>query len=251
MSLEDKIILCIPGPWEDQRAFVRAVAEASRPDGDYLVTGVIMTHGPNKKAFDFEFCDRDERMAEAFASAGIATRIRDDFLDEIEAHKSVVYLKSTELQSLETAEAIAKAASHLIKAGGIGVKVETAGKAFTASQWFEEMETVSVSLYWLMVLDSVTDDTTIYSCGMRNFGLSDSIVSDEGLQLSVPLLRDFNKYQLYQQPVLSAGQTFRREEGGPTYRLSIEENQPDRHMDIYSNPFGMWRLSRVGPENRT
>ncbi|MER8525915.1 hypothetical protein [Mesorhizobium sp. M0814] len=245
MEDEKRIILCIPGPWEDRSAFVRAVAEASMPSADYVAAGMIVMHGPSKAAFEFDFCDRDEDMTRAFAGAGLANKLGKDVIDKIGSHKSVVYLLSRALQTKETSISIAKAAAHLIQAGGLGVKVETAGKAFSADQWLEETNGGFVEIYGLMVLDSVSDGTTTYSCGMRNLGLWDSIVSGDEFQSAVKLLRGFNMYQLYESPELLAGQTFGLEAGAPRYRLSVETQQPDADHNLYANPFGMWRLSRV------
>ncbi|MER9317571.1 hypothetical protein NKI31_19030 [Mesorhizobium sp. M0659] len=245
MEDEHRIILCIPGPWESRSAFVRAVAEASTPSADYVAAGTIMTHGLSNAAFDFDFSDRDVDMTRAFASAGLVNKLGKDVIDKIGSHKSVVYLLSTAPQAKETSISIAKAAAHLIKAGGLGVKIETAGKAFSADQWLEETSGDFVEIYRLMVLDSVTDGTTTYSCGMRNLGLWDSIVSGDEFQSAVKLLRGFNMYQLYESPELLAGQTFGLEAGAPRYRLSVETHQPDGDRNLYANPFGMWRLSPV------
>ncbi|CAN7206473.1 hypothetical protein [Mesorhizobium sp. LjNodule214] len=245
MEDEKRIILCIPGPWEGRSAFVRAVAEASMPSAEYVAAGMIVMHGPSKAAFEFDFCDRDEDMTRAFASAGVVNELGKDVIDKIAWHRSVVYLLSTSPQTKETSISIAKAAAHLIKAGGLGVKVETAGKAFSADQWLERTSGDFVEIYGLVVLDSVSDGTTTYSCGMRNLGLWDSIVSGDEFQSAVKLLRGFNMYQLYESPKLLAGQTFGLETGAPRYRLSVETQQPDGEHNLYTNPFGMWRLSRV------
>ena len=245
MEDEKRIVLCIPGPWEDRSGFVRAVAGASMPSADYLAAGKVMMHGPSKAAFEFDFCDRDESMARAFASAGLVNQLGKDVIDKIATHRSVVYLLSTTPQAKETSISIAKAAAHLIKAGGLGVKVESAGKEFSADQWLELTGSDFVEIYGLMVLDSVSDGTTTYSCGMRNLGLWDSIVSGDEFQAAVKLLRGFNMYQLYESPELLAGQTFGLEAGAPRYRLSVETQQPDADHNLFANPFGMWRLSRL------
>jgi hypothetical protein len=245
MEEEHRIILCIPGPWESRSAFVRAVAEASMPSADYVAAGIMMRGGPSKAAFEFDFCDHDEDMKRAFALAGSVNQVGSDVVEKIGSHKSVVYLLSTAPQTKETSISIARAGAHLIKAGGLGVKVETAGKAFSADQWLERTSSDFVEIYELMVLDSVTDGTTTYSCGMRNLGLWDSIVSGDEFQSAVKLLRGFNMYQLYERPELLAGQTFGLEAGAPRYRLSVETSQPDGNLNLYKNPFGMWRLNRV------
>jgi hypothetical protein len=245
MEDENRIILCIPGPWEDSSAFVHAIAGASPSQADYSALGTVLLHVPTEARFEFDFRGRDKDMARAFAGAGLANQLGKDVIDKIATHRSVVYLLSTTPQSKDTSTSIAKAAAHLIRAGGLGVKVETAGKAFSADQWLELTSGDFVEIYWLVVLDSVTDGSTTYSCGMRNLGLWDCIVSDDEFQSAVKLLRGFNMYQLYERPELLAGQTFGLEASAPRYRLSVETPQPDGDHNLYVNPFGMWRLTCV------
>lgn len=241
----DRIILCIPGPWEDRKAFLQAMVTAS-PSPEYLPAGVIMYHQPSQTGFEFSVDGHDEEMAGAFA-AGFPSQVSEDFIKEIGTHKSVCFLLSMdEEQSPEAARAIALAAAAVVRAGGIGVKVETAGKAFTGTQWLEHAEPDELDhLYWLMVLDSISDGPQTYSCGMRNLGLPDAIVEGEEFQQAAQLLRSFNRYQLNQGPELLEGQTFSTEEGAPRFRLSHEEDQPYDDDEVYTNPFGMWRLSRA------
>ena len=68
------------------------------------------------------------------AIAGKVNRITEEFLDEIDRHKYVIYI-SGETGSLEEAGHIAQAGDALLKAGGTGIKVESAGKAFTRDKW--------------------------------------------------------------------------------------------------------------------
>lgn len=245
MGDRDRIILCIPGPWEDGSEFVKALAQAYLPSADYLAAGAILMHSPSKTPFEFTVEGHDPRMAESFAGAGLVNLIPDSALRAIEAHRSVIYLLSTQPQSPDAAEAIARAADAVLKAGGLGVKVETGGKAFTADQWRGLVAEELIDLYWLMVLDSVTDGHTVYSCGMRNFGLPDAIVSSDDFQFAVGLVRGLNQYQLYETPDLKAGQTFRLDADCPRYRLSEECEQPDRNIETFVNPFGMWRLNSI------
>lgn len=245
---QSRIILCIPGPWEDHGAFVRAAASASQPSADYLAAGMLLMHGPSRTPFEFFLEPRDPRMADAFAAAGLVNTIGRETLQAIETHRSVVYLISTQPQSPAAAEAIAKAGSALLKAGGLGVKVETAGLAFSADQWRDLTSADFVDVYRLMVLDSISSENTIYSCGMRNLGLPDAIVSSDDFQFAVSLLRSLNQYQLYESPDLKAGHTFRSDADCPRYRLQEETSQPYADTDIFVNPFGMWRLTRATPD---
>lgn len=244
---EDQIILCIPGPWPDRSALIRALLTADEDDPDYMPGGMILLDRVNGIGFGFDFQEQDDDMARAFASAA-RPNMRPDELDafvaKIATHRSVCYLSTIEEpQSRETALAIARAAAHLVKAGGFGVKVETTGHAFAGEQWKTGGD--QVDLHRLFVLDVLADGDATYSCGMRNLGLPDAIVSGEEFQPAVHLLREFNRYQVFEDPELLDGQTFSLDADAPRFRLSLEDVQPYGDVATYVNPFGMWRLSRV------
>ena len=167
------------------------------------------------------------------------------FLEEIGKHNSVVYI-SAPTGSLQETEHIAFAAEALLKAGGIGVKVETAGKAFEKEAWltlttnFQEHYT-----YEMFVIDSlVEEDGTTFSCGMQNLGLKDTIVSDLPFQEAVDLIRIFGYYQVVDKPVILPNQTFTPTPDSTIYRITEEDNPPYKSEEQLGNPFGVWRLTR-------
>jgi hypothetical protein len=158
----------------------------------------------------------------------------------------VVYLLTRGPGCVEAATSIAKAAAAILRAGGIGVKVEKAGKAFSSAQWTENVRKLELwNLYTLFVLDSISDGESTYSCGMHNLGLPDAIVSGEEFQYSVDLLSMFGRYQLVDKPTIKDDETFSISTEDPGFRLTTETNQPDAGYDLLENPFGMWRLNRV------
>ena len=126
-----KSVLCVPGPWKDHNAFVEAVAETGR----YLAAGGMLIDLQSKSAFNYTFEDADKRMAQAFRAAG--PQISENVLKQIERHRSVLYLISFEL-NLAGANALMRAAATVLDAGGLAVKVESAGLAHTAAQWRSE-----------------------------------------------------------------------------------------------------------------
>jgi hypothetical protein len=89
------------------------------------------------------------------------------------------------------------------------------------------------------------EDGSVFSCGMHNLGYPDTIVSNEEFQYAVDLISIFGCYQLVEKPEIIAGQTFSKEAGAPRFRITNEMNPPYKDEELFTNPFGMWRLSRV------
>ena len=231
-----KSVLCIPGPWKDHNAFVEAVAETGR----YLAVGAMLIDLQSKSAFNYTFENADKRMAQAFRAAG--PQLAEGVLKQIERHRSVLYLISFEL-SLAGANALMQAASAVLDAGGLAVKVETAGLAHTAAQWQEFCGAQAQhSAHQAFVV--YVSGATSYSCGMHNLGLFDaSVNSDDPKQFhgAVELLRTFNWYQISESPQLQIGQSFATQEFGPVYQLALAATR-FTPADPFYNAFGTWKL---------
>jgi len=96
----------------------------------------------------------------------------------------------------------------------------------------------------MFVINTIVDNKgTTFSCGMHNLGLKDTIVSGLDFQTAVDLISIFGYYQIFEKPVILAGQTFQPNFQSPKYCVSEELNQPYKGSAYYGNPFGMWRLS--------
>jgi hypothetical protein len=236
-------VLCIPGHWRDDQEVKLAIVQAT--NGEYIAAGGVLMNAKNERHFTFEVCQRDERMKESFAVAGKVTGVTEDFLEEVGKHNSVIYI-SAPTGSLQEAAYIAFAAEALLKAGGIGVKVETAGKAFDKEVWlsltnnFQEHNT-----YEMFVIDSlVEEDGTTFSCGMQNLGLKDTIVSDLPFQEATELIRIFGYYQVVDKPVIHPNQTFTPTVDSPIFSITEEDNPPYKGEEQLGNPLGVWRLMK-------
>lgn len=234
-------ILCIPGNWESFEAFKDALIVAS--DASYMVVGDMLISGTRKRHFTFEFCERDERMPQAFAAAGKVTRMSPGCIDQVAQHRFVIYI-SGDTGSLEEATEIALAGNAILQAGGTAIKVESTGKAFEKAYWTDLLtEFVPSRLYEMFVIDSIIDeDGTVYSCGMQNLGFKDTIVSGQPFQAAVDLIKIFGYYQVVENPVIQHNQTFRANMESPVFIIVEEPDQPYNESEIFHNPFGMWRL---------
>lgn len=238
-----KTVLCIPGNWNNRSEIVTAISENNM--NEFIFAGMILLNLKNKNSFELEICDRDERMKESFKWAGMVNRVSDEFLNEIDKHKYVIYL-TAETGDTEKAKLIAEAGKAILKSGGIGIKVETTGKAFTKDHWIDLLDDFDeANLYQMFVLDSICDGIgKTYSCGMHNLGLKDSIVYNEEFQESVNLISIFGYYQLIEKVEIKNNQTFSTEAEGPIFIISEELNQPNKGDELFENPFGIWKLER-------
>ncbi|MEM7549430.1 MAG: hypothetical protein AAF363_07145 [Bacteroidota bacterium] len=198
-----------------------------------------------KEAFELEIQDHDPRMRESFELVGIINHLSDNFLKEIEGHKSVVYLIA-ETASLEKAKSISIATKILLDSGGLGVKVETAGKAFEINHWIALVNNFELgNLYDMFVVDNLTQpDGTVFTCGMHNLGLHDSIISSEEFPNAYNTLAILGRYQVIEGVKIGDNQTFQTDLESPIFVINNESNQPYISDEFFGNPFGMWRLTR-------
>jgi hypothetical protein len=245
-SIDFESILCIPGIWNSREELLEKIVEKN--GGEYLAAGYSLLNNKNNNLFNFEVSGLDERMRDSFRVAGKVTGISNSFLDEIDKHNLVVYL-STKTGTLIEAENLAFAGNSILKAGGIGIKVETTGKAFDKATWFNLIDPFVISnLYEMFVVDSLyMHDGSIFSCGMQNIGFKDTIVSGVAFNESVELIRTFGYYQIIDHPDIKPQQTFSPTANSPIYRVTDELNPPYKEDKYFSNPFGMWRLTKVNP----
>jgi hypothetical protein len=237
-------ILCIPGNWTDRTELVTSIVEKN--NGKYILTGTILMDTEADLSFEVEVCEPDDAMREAFKWAGQVTGITDSDLDRIGQHNAVIYLIG-ETGDTEGAYDIAKAALALLNAGGTGVKVETAGKAFSPQLWRELTEDFEKeNLYVMFVMDNIVDEEgSVYSCGMHNLGFKDTIVSGLDFEEAVDLISIFGYFQLIDEPELEENETFSESEDGPLFVILDEPEQPYLDDELFENPYGMWRLERA------
>jgi len=138
------------------------------------------------------------------------------------------------------------AAVGILHAGGLAVKVESAGVAHSSDQWKEFTAAADAeALYYAYVtLVGQGDNRTYYSCGMHNLGLRDAIITGNLTAYEAgSLLNTFLLYCLIEQPELEIGHTFSVDAPSPRYRLSTEQCTIYPKDHLFNNPFGLWRLS--------
>ena len=243
-SLNPQTVLCIPGNWKDRTDLITQIASHNLLK--YIFAGKALLNVETQVSFELEFYKRDERLKQAFQHAGMVNQVSERFLKQIDAHTSVVYILA-ETGSIHAVREVAEAGNAILNAGGLGVKVDSAGKAFTKAHWqalLEDFE--STNLYQMFVLDSITDGLSMtHSCGMHNLGFKDTIVYHEKFQEAVHLISTFHYYQIIDKPEIKAEQTFSIDANSPAFIILEEKNQPYAGDELFGNPYGMWRLDRI------
>ncbi len=237
-------ILCIPGNWNERTEIVTKIVENNK--NKFIFVGTVLLNLETNKGVKMEIYPRDSMMRNAFRIAGMVNRVSEDFLDEIDKHKYVIYL-SAETGDMDSARAIAEAGNAILRSGGTGIKVESTGKAFTKEHWSALLSDFKEpKLYQMYVLDSITNGKgATYTCGMHNLGLKDCIVYKEKVQCAIKLLSIFGYYQLVDKPEIKDGQTFSIDRNSPIFEITEEINQPNKGDELFENPFGMWQLNRI------
>lgn len=240
MEKEITIVLCVPGAWASRSEMLEQLVKSS--NGEYLFAGGILMHQPTSNKFMIEVQEHDHHMHQAFVTAGMQ-RFTEEEMKAIETHTNVVYISGPG-GDMANADSIMKAGLAFLKAGGLGIKVETTGKAFNKTQW-EELVTMDHDhrFYEAFVLLVKGTHNTIYSCGMHNLGFPDTIANaGEDFMETAELVDIFCAYQVVEQPEIQDGQTFSTAPDMPVYRIQEEPCTFYEHNDLFYNPFGMLHL---------
>lgn len=236
-----EIILAIPGLWTTRTEIITSLAK--KTDG-LLLAGNILLDTKTRKGYQVAIYEHDPALQTAFALAGRGLIPPQD-LERIAQHTFTLYLLGPG-GTLQTAQEIMEVAAQLLKAGGIAVKVETAGVAHTAESW-QRFVAHGTQLLSEAYMTLVSGKGVYSSCGMHNLGLCDALVADDiKVQEASRLLRIFLAYTHLEQPSLADGHTFSLDEQSPRYRLTHQEDRRYPTGDLFHNPFGLWHLTRIG-----
>jgi hypothetical protein len=247
-------VLGIPGKWSSPEAVFAAVGENNL--NEFMFAGKILVNLKTQDTFEVAIQERDDRMKESFRKAIEFDEYHyapDEFLEEIEAHTCLVYVIGN-TGSFERARAMAEAGNAILKAGGIGIKVESSGIAFQKGEWQnvlrnlqEEKLYEDVNLYHLFVNPAIRNGrAATYSCGMHTLGFKDTIVYGMEPEGAAELVNEFNNFLIIEQPPLTAGFIFELELENSEmseFEVTEETDQPNAGDALFENPFGMWKLT--------
>lgn len=233
-----QLVLCIPGPWASRPELLAQLLE--RTAGQYIFAGTVLLHVATKDAFTLEFEARDERMQNAFMSAGPHWRHTPD-MERIDDHRSVAYLLS-DGGSVQNAGVLMLAAQALLDAGGLGVKVESSGLAHAPDAWRKMCAEIALFSPYRAFVVIVTDQGEGSSCGMHTFGMHDVRVIDDDAANASRVAQAFSWYLFSERPNIREGQTFSRDAQSPAYRISSGDGVDYEDDSLFINPYGTWEL---------
>jgi uncharacterized protein YegJ (DUF2314 family) len=237
-----KIILGIPGRWQNRKDLITAIVQAN-PDPKnvrYLALGPLISDLQTKEAFGFEVCDHDPRLADAFRIAGQG-RFSTELLASIAQHTLTLYIHSRD-QSVEAARSMLSLGAFLLAAGGMAVKVETAGVAHTADRWRYFARTSNLLSLHDAFVTLVGGKEFNYTCGMHNVGLPDaSLTAQISVKDAPEYLVAFNQWNLIERPQLKDGDRFAVSLSDPVFTLGHLAYGYDSDNE-YNNPHGRWHL---------
>jgi hypothetical protein len=232
-------LLCIPGAWADRTDFIRRVITLE-PKGRYMFAGAILADLHEKDHVALELHPQDPDIPRAFGLAGQG-RLEGGVLRSLEAHQSVAYLRFAP-NLMRERDRVLRFCQVLQAAGGLAVKVESAGVAHSWERWRTLLSGSTFDQY-TAVVTLVADADWFYSCGMHNLALADCEVPVSlGTQAGAELMNVFNHWRVAESPVLEDGHTFSLAADAPRYRVRVVPDSRHEPGDPFFNPHGLWRL---------
>jgi hypothetical protein len=233
------IVLTIPGPWRSPERF----AEELAGKGGYLLQGNEIVNVATRRAIPFGVQLPDAELPRMFQLAG-QNRIPKKNLAELKHHACALTLRSCG-GSVPAAREMMRVATAVMRAGGMAVKVDSAGIAHGREDWFKLAgDKQPGGLYWAFVA-TIASERETYTCGMHHLGLRDSITAvDMPPKERWFHLNNFNGYVYQAHPVLGDGDVLGNEESA-IFRIWQEPCTIYGPDTLYHNPYGMWRLKRA------
>jgi hypothetical protein len=238
-DIEPRIVICIPGKW---RNIDELAQQLSAHSSTFSLADNRFVDRQLQVELELQVTDYDPRMAQAFRALG-PHWVETAAMDQINEHTLVVYLTGHG-GSHPQAISLMLAAAALVKAGGLGVKIESSGIAHSPEAWIKLADERHLFSAHEAFVAYVTGDD-LYTCGMHGFGLRDAVIAIGEADDPLTLLRVFTWYLFTETPAIRSGQIFSVAEEQPRYRLVEEACTQYEVEELFKNQYGMWRLARV------
>jgi hypothetical protein len=240
LVMNSSMIIGIPGAWIDRSVITTSIARTHK----FVFAGMLLMDIQTQASCGLEIYDYDPNMRKSFEIAGQG-RISDEVLQKIADHRHTLYA-ICDSPSIETATWMLEAGVGLLSAGGLAIKVESAGLAHTAEDWQALAADRSPAALYQAFVTLLSSDNYYYSCGMHNFGLPDVSLSHQvEPQTASQILNEFNYYQLVEQPSFVDGHTFSTALEAPRFKLLRCSYEGFDYSDPLYNPFGRWHLESL------
>ncbi|CAN5138541.1 hypothetical protein BH11BAC5_BH11BAC5_09980 [soil metagenome] len=111
---------------------------------------------------------------------------------------------------------------------------------------YQDVDFTFGRVFNIQVVILITANNSVYSCGLHNIGLRDTICDpDVDVNESADLVRIFICYQLFEKPQIKPGQTFSKDAASPVFRIIEEDCKTYDVSDSFFNPFGMYHLRPI------
>lgn len=238
-------IISIPGPWETEDEVKKALeGDGGRyrlegNEGRYRLVGNEIINVDTEESFGVKLYDFGPNKDESYKLTGNDTFSAEDLTGIRGSNLTVVF--RMKLESLAGVWATVKAVKGVLDAGGLAVKIETTGIAYTKDAWYrlsasrDHMELVNHFVI------AVQGEGYLSTYGMCTFELPDVQVDYTGTNVEEvsQTLTEFNLYQMRERRVFGDGNTFRATAESKGYVVTHVVD--DRHGEdtMYYNPYGL------------
>jgi Domain of unknown function (DUF4261) len=241
-NMENELIICIPGPWDDSRETAEAIITTTA--GKYIFAGEKLFCPSAKDHIEMEIDDPADNLEIAFRLAGQG-KITDGTLEKIAYHKSIAYLHFP-LDIIEQRSRLKDFTEVIARAGGMAIKLESSGIAHDWDRWFTLIGSENLFDTYCASVVLVGDEQNYYSCGMHIFGLPEAQVSNSTpIDEAADLLNRFNIWQILERPEMESGHTFSLTEESQYFELELIRDERHPEDELFHNPQGIWNLAAV------
>lgn len=238
---ESQIIIGIPGNWKKRTEIIQSVA--SKSEG-YLMAGNIIHNSQKNIGFQVEVYDHDPNLKEAFIYASRDT-FQQSLIDDIDQHTNTIYIIA-DAKGIEDVKEIVDVVVGLLKAGGLAVKIESSGVAYTKEDWYALQLNKDLFPLYSHFVTLIGEDECYFSCGMKAFGLPDVVTpSNIDPEEAADILNNFNLYNIVENPNFNNGETFSVGEDTPVLKITTINDFRYDQEDLFFNPFGLLELKPV------
>lgn len=238
---ETQIIIGIPGNWKNRTEIIQSVA--SKSEG-YLMAGNIIHNSQKNIGFQVEVYDYDPNLKEAFIYASRDT-FQQSLLDDIEQHTYTIYVIA-DVKDIGDVKDVVDVGVGLLKAGGLAVKIESSGVAYTIEDWNELHSNKDVFPLYSHFVTLIGEDECYFSCGMKAFGLPDVVIpSSIDPEEAANILNNFNLYNIVENPIFKNGETFSISEDTPVLKITAINDFRYDQEDLFFNPYGLLELKPI------
>jgi hypothetical protein len=233
-------VIAIPGIWSSDLDITNSFSKCkSIQYHDSQITELNTL-----EKYSVEVYEYDPQLAKSFAVAGYRSLSESD-LTSIESHKRTIYLVGSG-GTIESSRKIAVLADQILEHGGLGIKVESSGIAYSKNDWRELMADDSVLSLYKVYNNIICNENIYYSCGMHNLGFPDVYIDNKhsiDSECIIHTIESFLVYLLIERPHIKAGDVFSIDDKSLIFTIQYKTCNLYPTDDLFYNPFGFWNLT--------